>query len=348
MNHRTSVRLDVHARSVVMCGLDGESGELFERRLTPEHREFVEWVRSLPGPAQVVYEVGPNRVRSGQVPARGRDVCLVAAPSKLGRPAGDRVKADVRDARHLARLLHLGEIVAVTVPSIEREAARDLVWAREDVRGDLMSARHRVSKLLLRQRIVHSDRKSWTGKTQGVSRTHTFSAPGLQLAYDTAFDAVLATVDRRNRLDEAIGQMAAGSTSTPVVTWLGCLRGISTFKPRSNLRKILDARLAVEVPLRVNRLASRRLFGRISVQCVSTHSALASSDPTPPKNVTVAIAAPGTQCRRRSAYAGPRRLPGPHVRPRRAHGRYSGRATRSSGWRDPRPMRPGRPGTVCR
>ncbi|MGH3885999.1 MAG: hypothetical protein ACRDSZ_05395 [Pseudonocardiaceae bacterium] len=59
----------------------------------------------------------------------------VAAPSKLQRPVGDRVKIDVRDARHLARLLHLEEIVAVVVPSVEQEAARDLVRAREDVRG---------------------------------------------------------------------------------------------------------------------------------------------------------------------------------------------------------------------
>ena len=31
---RTSVGLDVHARSVVACGLDGDTGEVFERRLT--------------------------------------------------------------------------------------------------------------------------------------------------------------------------------------------------------------------------------------------------------------------------------------------------------------------------
>ena len=55
---------------------------------------------------------------------------------------------------HLAKLLRLDEIVAVTVPSVQREAARDRVRAREDVRGDLMRARHRVSKLLLRQGIV--------------------------------------------------------------------------------------------------------------------------------------------------------------------------------------------------
>jgi transposase len=61
--------------------------------------------------------------------------CVVAAPSKLQRPSGDRVKTGVRDARHLARLLHLGEIVAVRVPSVEQEAARDLVRARDDCRG---------------------------------------------------------------------------------------------------------------------------------------------------------------------------------------------------------------------
>jgi transposase len=39
----------------------------------------------------------------------------------------------------------------VRVPSEAEEAARDLVRAREDARGDLMRARHRLSKLLLRQ-----------------------------------------------------------------------------------------------------------------------------------------------------------------------------------------------------
>ena len=45
---------------------------------------------------------------------------------------------------YLAKLLRLDEIVSVSVPSVEREAARDLVRAREDVRGDLMRDRHRV------------------------------------------------------------------------------------------------------------------------------------------------------------------------------------------------------------
>ena len=226
--YRTSVGLDVHARSVVAFALDRSTGEVFERRLTPNHDEVLEWVRSLPGPAMVVYEAGPTGFGLARFLGAAGVECVVAAPSKLQRPSGDRVKTDARDARHLARLLHLGEITAVTVPSVEQEAARDLVRAREDCRGDLMSARHRVSKLLLRQGIVYYGGQAWTGKHELWLRTHRFAAPGLQLAYDTAFDTMLATTDRRARLDAAITAMAADGAYTPVVTRLGCLRGVST------------------------------------------------------------------------------------------------------------------------
>ena len=224
----TSVGLDVHARSVVACGLDGRSGELFERQLTPDHSEIESWIRSLPGPVSVTYEAGPTGFGLARFLSGKGIECQVAAPSKLQRPSGDRVKTDRRDARHLARLLHLGEIVAVTVPGIEQEAARDLVRAREDVRGDLMSARHRLSKLLLRQGIVYYQGKAWTGVHDRWLRGQQFTLPGLQLAFDIAYDTLLATVARRERLDAAITAMATDSEFTPVVTRLGCLRGVST------------------------------------------------------------------------------------------------------------------------
>jgi transposase len=225
---RTSVGLDVHARSVVACGLDGETGEVFERRLTPDHHELLEWIRSLPAPVTATYEAGPTGFGLARSLLAAGVGCVVAAPSRLQRPVGDRVKTDTRDARHLARLLHLGQIVEVAIPSMEQEAARDVVRAREDCRGDLMSARHRVSKLLLRQGIVYSGGKAWTGKHELWLRSHTFNTPGRQLAYDTALEVMASAVDRRNRLDKAIAEMAANSMFTPVVTRLGCLRGVST------------------------------------------------------------------------------------------------------------------------
>jgi len=53
MDQRTSVGLGVHARWVVGCALDLETGELFERRLTPDHGELLAWLGSLPGPVAV-------------------------------------------------------------------------------------------------------------------------------------------------------------------------------------------------------------------------------------------------------------------------------------------------------
>jgi transposase len=129
----------------------------------PDHAEIIAWIRGLPGPVAVAYEAGPTGFGLGPFFSGEGIDCLVAAPSKLQRPSGDRVKTDARDARHLARLLHLDEIVAVAAPSVEQEAARDLVRAREDVRADLTSARHRLSKLLLRQGDVYSGGAPWTG-----------------------------------------------------------------------------------------------------------------------------------------------------------------------------------------
>src|SRR3989454_5084695 len=109
---RTSVGLDVHARSVLGCGLDGDTGEVFQRRLTPDRGEIVAWLGDLPGPVAVTYEAGPTGFGLARALTAAGIACEVAAPSKLIRPAGDRVKTDARDAAHLARLLHLGQITA--------------------------------------------------------------------------------------------------------------------------------------------------------------------------------------------------------------------------------------------
>jgi transposase len=48
------------------------------------------------------------------------------------------------------------------------------------------------------------------------------------MAYDTAYETMLAAVARRGRLDTAIAAMAADSQFTPVVDRLGCLGAVST------------------------------------------------------------------------------------------------------------------------
>jgi transposase len=82
-NYRACVGLDVHARSVLGCGLDGETGEVLERRLTPDPGEILAWVGSLPGPVAVTYEAGQTGFALARFLLAAGVVCLVAAPSKM-------------------------------------------------------------------------------------------------------------------------------------------------------------------------------------------------------------------------------------------------------------------------
>ncbi|KMO71293.1 Transposase [Mycolicibacterium obuense] len=138
----TSVGLDVHALSVVAHAFDEETGHVERARLCPDNDEILDWLHKLRGPVRVAYEAGPTGFGLARALAAAEIDCVVAAPSKLIRPSGDRVKTDARDAAHLTRLLRLGEITAVVVPDAELEAVRDLVRAREDARADLMRVRH--------------------------------------------------------------------------------------------------------------------------------------------------------------------------------------------------------------
>jgi transposase len=151
----------------------------------------------------------------------------VAAPSKIPRAPGDRVKTDRRDAERLARLLRLGELVGVRVPPPYEEAARDLVRAREDVRGDLMRARHRLSKLLLRHGLVY-DGSAWTLAHDAWLRQQRFESRPLALTFDECYGAVLQARTRRDALDQAIAELAGEPPFAEVVGRLCCLRGVST------------------------------------------------------------------------------------------------------------------------
>jgi transposase len=228
---RTSVGLDVHARSVAAAAIDGVTGELVQVKLTPSHEHIRSWVRDLPGPVAVTYEAGPTGFGLYRALTAAGIRCAVAAPSRLQKPSGDRVKTDAKDAVHLARLLRLDEITAVAIPSADQEAARDLVRAREDCRGDLMRARHRLSKLLLRHGIVYYGGRAWTGKHDAWLRQQALpqlEGRATRLTFDSDYETVLTVKARRDRLDTAIGEMAADSEFTDMVHRLGCLRGVST------------------------------------------------------------------------------------------------------------------------
>ncbi len=88
------------------------------------------WVHALPGTAAATYGAGPTGFGLYRARTAAGVRCQVAAPSKLQRPSGDRVKTDQRDALHLARLLRPDEVTPVTVPSMFVAMKRSPLVAR--------------------------------------------------------------------------------------------------------------------------------------------------------------------------------------------------------------------------
>ena len=138
------VGLDVHAQQTHAGVLDRSSGELWTRKLKTAPVGVVDFLETLGPQLIAVYEAGPSGFALARAAAE-RDLDVrVCAPGLIPKKPSDRVKTDRRDAERLARLLVAGELSFVRIPSLAEEQLRDLVRAREDVRGDLMRARHRL------------------------------------------------------------------------------------------------------------------------------------------------------------------------------------------------------------
>jgi transposase len=199
------------------------------RRLAGGSDAVVEFVEGLRGPVRATYEAGPTGfVLARRLEAIGVD-CLVCAPGLIPRGPSDRVKTDRRDAERLVRLLAAGELHRVAVPSVEEEALRDLVRAREDLRGDLMRARHRLAKLLLRHEVrFDGPQANWTQAHLRWLAGVRLNQGASQRALEDYRGAVAGLMIRREQLEAEIARALPGSPWAQTARRLMCLRGIDT------------------------------------------------------------------------------------------------------------------------
>jgi transposase len=226
---KTWAAFDVHVSGVVAATLDRDSGELRVRRLSGSSDEVAVFAAGLARPVRATYEAGPTGfVLARKLEAAGVE-CVVCAPGLIPRAATDRVKTDRRDAERLVRLLAAGELHRVVVPSVEEEALRDLVRAREDLRGDLMRARHRLAKLLLRHEVrFDGPQANWTQAHLGWLAGVRLEQPASQRALEDYRGAVSALMVRRAQLEAEIARALPESPWAQTARRLMCLRGIDT------------------------------------------------------------------------------------------------------------------------
>ena len=180
-------------------------------------------------PARMVYEAGPTGYGLAR---RARAVgieMLVCAPGRTDRAPTDRIKTDKRDAIRLARRLAAGELRFVTVPSVEHEQLRDLVRCRDDIRVDLMRARHRLGKFLLRREIYYEQPgEPWSRKHRIWLASLRFADQASRLTMADYMHAHDVLLTRRECIEAELEQLAGESIFAQTIARLRCLRGIST------------------------------------------------------------------------------------------------------------------------
>jgi transposase len=223
------VGLDVHAAQTHAAVLNVASGEVRVAKLVGAPEAVVSFLEGLGPGVRAVYEAGPTGFGLARW-ARERGVWLeVVAPGSIPRGSGDRVKTDRRDAVRLARLLAAGELRFVFVPSVADEQFRDLTRAIEDVRGDLMRARHRLGKFLLRRGERYGGPGgAWTSAHLQWLRSLGFEDPCSQASFVDYMAGVELLTSRRTSLLSALEEAVPSSSHARVIGRLRCFRGIDT------------------------------------------------------------------------------------------------------------------------
>lgn len=206
----TSIGLDVHARSISAAAFNLYTGEIAQKEFGVEAGPIAKWARCFKSP-KCVYESGSTGWHlARKLKAKGID-CIVAAVSKLQKPAADkRYKNDKRDEAFLVRLLACHNIVEIFIPPKEVEAARDLSRILDDIRDDLQRHLQRLSKFLLRRGYVFDEvnprgqRKStWTRDHRKWLESLRFTGPARTVLVDYVTSVRCAETDKRS-LEKAV------------------------------------------------------------------------------------------------------------------------------------------------
>jgi len=244
----TFVGMDVHRRDIAVAMLVAGRRDAVEWRVANEPTAVRRLGRRLQreagSPVHCVYEAGPcGYALQRQLMSLGL-TCAVVAPSMIPIRPGERIKTDRRDARKLAELARGELLTIVRPPSEAEEAVRDLCRGRDDVRVDLMRARHRLGKFLLRRGRVfgHGAQRAWSQAHRWWLGQQSFERRAEQLMFEDYLLAVEQAEARRRSLELHLEDLAREPRHAEAVGWLRCFRGIDTITAITLLAELHDFR----------------------------------------------------------------------------------------------------------
>jgi transposase len=227
------VGLDVHKETIAVAYVaeEREAEVVFLGTIGTRQSDIDKLIRKLQAKGKklhFVYEAGPCGYWLYRYLTKKKFLCWVVAPSCIPKKASDRVKTDRRDAVQLARLLRSGDLRPVYIPSVEDEAIRDLVRAREDALKDLKAAKVRLKAFLLRQDIRYEGRATWGPAHLRWLADVVCPTPAQQVVFQEYVRAVSEHTERLRRLEAELQTVVQSWRWMPVVEAIQALRGVQS------------------------------------------------------------------------------------------------------------------------
>ena len=211
------VGLDVHVKYTTVCILNGD-GKVHRRCTLPSIRDVVAALEELPGPCQVCYEASTGYGFVFELLSPVAKHVAVAHPGLLRLIFRSKKKNDRADAFKLAKLLFIGEVPTVHVPSAGTRAWRELITFRRHLIEKRTRAKNGIRGLLRSLGIKGPvAAKLWTRKgirwLQELPLDNTMHA----LKRDLLIGEIESLTEQAKRVEKELGRYAANSVSVQLL-----------------------------------------------------------------------------------------------------------------------------------
>jgi len=241
------VGMDVHKKSYTLCCYTFADDEVkYKQKIRADYKMILKYIEGVRDryPKDSTFLCGYEAGCLGYSlyhELTDHDVdCKILAPTTMAVTNNRRVKTDKRDAANIARCLALKTYSEVYVLSEEDNAIKEFIRMRDDQMKMLKSTKQQILAFTLRNGCKFEGGKThWTIKHKQWLRTLKLDG-----VFQETLNEYLITyewlVDKIERLDQRIEELALGEKYEENVKKLSCFIGVKTHTALSFLVEIGD------------------------------------------------------------------------------------------------------------
>ncbi len=247
MNSIVYVGMDVHKESYTVCCYSYDTDKVeYKQTLSSDYKmilKYIEQMRCRYGEDATFicgYEAGCLGYSLYHQLIKHGVTCKILAPSTMAITNTSRVKTDKRDAGNIARCLAFHTYSEVYVPDDEDNEIKEYIRMRDDQKLALKKIKQQILAFILRQgKRFEGGKTYWTIVHIKWLKSLELS----ELASETLKEYLVTyeyLVDKIERLDKRIEELASSEKYVDKVNAMQCLIGIKTHTALSMLVEIGD------------------------------------------------------------------------------------------------------------